>query len=410
MAITINIAPENLSRVYDTNTNYFEIYSSNFSQNNFRLSLKLYELGLYSSTSTLVSEVKLIPDLNGKVYFNPSTILKNLITTDEPDLVSDDLNPCLNSITRYYIHMTEQYGDPVADDTTGDTSICYVYNGCQIYENYTYLYGSSYWIVKSGVTTGGNFLSPVENLYLGLDDYSYLYFIYSGATDSGLILNFYFYNNSTQVDLQQIDPFLLTGTTMYSIGIGPANLPTGISLPSSAWTHYVINMGNDEGTIYSQSFTVYKKDVCNKYDYTQVFWLNEHGGWSNFTFNKKRISETKINRSNFEKFLNYGYSTTSTLNPYRGTTQFNIEIEETITLNSDWLNNDEALLIKSLMFSPDVRIKYSVSSGKFYRSISKLIPYVVVDADFIEKNVTNDKMFSYSIKMKKATQKIIQGG
>ena len=149
---------------------------------------------------------------------------------------------------------------------------------------------------------------------------------------------------------------------------------------------------------------VYRKDKCDKWDYTQVFWLNEHGGWSNYTFTKRQYLTTTISRKVYDRFLDYGYTNRTTFDPQRGLTQHSTKIDEKLQLNTDWLNDYERLLIQSLLYSTDVRVLFTRGPEV------KLIPYVIIDEEFVEKTQKKDKLYSYSIEMKKATQKIIQNG
>lgn len=414
--ITISSQPNYIARVYDTNTVVYKFRSTKYDETNFSFKIKVYSVELSGSTSTYITQMKLFSDEDGYVYFNPSSIINNLLSSDID--INSLQGECINSNIRYFIEVYEQYGDPITTYLSGVTDTKMFYNGVQIYENYDWLYndgGSNNWFVcVSGITTTeGHFLTPTDSLYFDDNDYGFLYYLYYPEQKPPHV-EYKFYDGGGS----EISGYTYSLTYNYPnnhmgyIGIGPKNLLGGYT--PVGWSYYTIRLINDTGgsvesdNVYSQTVTVYHKNKCSKYSYEQLFWLNDHGGYSNFTFNLKKVLESSINRTSYNKFLGYDYSTQSSLDAQRGTKNFNIDINEVITLNSDWINDEEVKLIKSLLYSADVRLLYEVidyENGGYKRV---LIPYVVEDVSFVEKNYKNDKMMNYTISIKKATQKTIR--
>lgn len=381
MAITLNHSPNYYIRAYDTNTTYYKISSTQSSQTNFRFVVKLY-----GPTGTYLSTVKLLADSSGYGYYNPTSYINNFLTSD----ININTNlpyKCTNSIGTYRLDFAEEYGDPVVEYTGTTTSSKVYYNGCQIYEDYDLVSGQTYWVIADN-STNGHCLTPTNKFYLDPREKAWLYFITSGSTPFTLEYEF---DGGSSSESITITP---TAGTMLHVGFGPANLPTG-STPAN-WTYYKINMYNiSQDYLGTNYIYVYKKAKCDYNDWTEVYWLNEHGGWSNFVFNKRKYKEYKIGRSTYDKFLNYGYTVGS-----RGQSQYLTTIDQTIVVNSDWINDSQNLLIKSLLFSPDVRV---LENGI-------LIPYIILDSEYQEKNSRDDGLYSYAIKMTPANKKVIQRG
>lgn len=384
MAITLTASPNQYNRAYDTNTVYYKISSTQVSQPNFRFVVKLY-----SPTNVYLSTIKLTADSNGYGWYNPTSYISNFLTSDPPS--GNTLKKCTNSYGLYKLNFGEEYGIVPVEYTGTTNSTKYYYNGCQIYENYDSLYGNYYWTIKDSSTIG-HFLTPSKSFYVDPREKIWAYFNVAtdGITPS---LEFTYYKDGAVVDTIG-DILTLSGDTMYNIGIGPANPFTGTT-PAS-WDYYTVNLYSISQDYFGTDYyIVYNKPKCNYNDWSEVYWLNEHGGWSTFVFNKRKYKETRIRRNTYDKFLTYGYTLGS-----RGSTQYLTMIDENIMLNTDWINDTQNLLIKSLLMSPDVRI---LENGY-------LIPYIVLEDTYQEKNTKDDGLYSYQIKLTKANTKIIQNG
>jgi len=386
MSITLNVKPDYYIRAYDTNTAYYKISSTNSTEKNFRFVVKLY-----GPSANYLSTVKLTPDSSGYGYYNPTSYISSFLTSDI-DLNTSTLKTCTNSSGVYRLDFIEEYGDPIVTytGTTVEDSRFY-YNGCQIYEDYDQVYDNFYWIIASG-HTNGHILSPTSTFYLDSTEKSLLYFITSGSNSFSSIYTFYDNSGSALTAFTYI--ISPSANTMYHLGLGPSNLPVGTT-PSN-WYYYTVNLKDTTNNYLGTGYTyVYRKDKCNIIDWTQVYWLNQDGGWSNFVFNKRKYKDSKITRQTYQKFLGYGYTVGN-----RGQTQFMTTVDEIITLNTEWINDTQNILIKSLMYSSDVRILEN----------NILIPYIIIDSEYSEKNTYDDGLYSYQIKLTPANKKIIQNG
>lgn len=391
MAIQIQNNPNAFVRVYDTNIANFKVYDPDFIQVNFKFVFKLYD------GSTLKATSKISPDNVGMAYYNPTQYIQSLISSNVPS--TDNLYVCSNSYKNITTKVWVEYGDPVVE-YTGTTQLTnYYYNGTQIYENYDYVYGNDYWVV--GSSNQGRFLTPVNEFNLDTTEKMWLYFNVSANTSANIVFKSY---NSSGLLGSSSKSVYLSGNTMYSFGCGPANLISGITL-SSGYTYYTVHLSLGSGgeeDFFSEIITINYEYKCDRYDYTRVYWLNEHGGWSNFLFNKKKYINVKYNRSIYDRFLGYNYSTNSTLNTQRGLSQYNLDINEIITLNTKYIDDNETTLIESLLNSADVRVLETING------VDLFIPYIVVNTDFNKKNNSDDRLYGYSIDIQKATQKITQ--
>lgn len=368
-------------RVYDTNIANFKIFDSDFTNINYKMIFKLYDNTTYKSTT------KITTDSSGIVYYNPTEYISSLVTYNTP---TDVLQDCTSSYANITIKIWREYGDPVTQYTGTTSYTNFYWNGVANYKSY----GEFEYIIKSGTT--GKYLSPVTEFNCDTTDKLWLYFInYTGTT----AIRFIFYNNTTVLSTQNTT-LSTVGSKMYSFPCGPANMLIGITAPTG-YTHYTIQSiigGLPDPTIYSELVTITYKPKCNKYEKIQAVWLNEHGGYSTYTFNKKKFINIKYNRLTYDKYLTPNYTTPTV----RGLSNYKNEILETVTLNSDFLDDNETTLIESMLSSVDVRLIETVNGTDY------LVPYIIVNTDFNKKNNTDDKLYSVSIDVQATVQKSTQ--
>lgn len=399
MAITLYSPSQNVIPSYDLNAIKYSMTSTNSSQSNFKFIVKLYD----AITSSLIGTVKLTIDNQLFGNYNPTGLINSYFSGDIPALgvwENSTFYKCTNSYKVVRLEVAEEYGDPIIQYGTGDTSTKYYYNGCKVV-NESYI--STYWYVQDSASNPlGHFLSPTTEYYLDNDELLYLYF--NNYNITGLTIYYTFYDvNSSTLDTITYTTTGLTTLSMYRFPAGPHLLLTG-STPSN-WNYYRIDMKDSNGNFLIERTTfVYRKNKCKQYDYTRLYWLNQYGGYSNFTFIKRKYSDYNIQRSTYDKILPLGQSIVYN----RGTTQFNTIIENTITLNTDWINPEENKLIKSLMISPDVYMvldQVGLPGGS-----PVLYPVNIMDATFSEKNNDDDGLYSYQIKLQMSVKNIVQRG
>jgi GNAT superfamily N-acetyltransferase len=122
---------------------------------------------------------------------------------------------------------------------------------------------------------------------------------------------------------------------------------------SYAWLYYSINLKSGTTTINKHPFYVYKKCKEDKWSKWQLFWLNPHGGFDTFTFDRKMESNYKIDRTTYKQRTPVG-SSTSFDSYFGGEKIFNTDSVEEITLRSNLLTQMESQLLIQLCQSPVV--------------------------------------------------------
>jgi hypothetical protein len=449
MALTITV-PQDYVRVYDTASAIYTINSTNFYQTNFRLLVELNRYGLTGTSYQNIVSLAYYTDSGGTLYFNPCDILKHTLTTDI-NINATTNTAASNSHIRFGIKVTEQYGDPITNYTTGESYGIIGYNGIQMYEGYDFSYGINHYIMRNltGSSTAvlSDFLTDVRNFYLAESEKLFLYYLIDNATPTtgNTYLQTKYYTSAAAATATTTTHTLLSmnNNYMYYFPAGPDNISGYTScykytMQLTDWDG-IVDIAETGKTYFSNIYTVYIQGgalgnqagaktntmgwgtSCNStyntstlgtgvangddgYDFCSLFWLNQHGGWSNLLFNRKNTKSYEIDRNFLNKRLLPNYTTPSSFRPDRGRTQYYATQVETITLNTNFLRDEESILFKSLFLSSDVRLLETING------VDYLIPVIVITEKFEQKTKNNDGLYSYEIQIQRSTQKQLQYG
>ena len=139
----------------------------------------------------------------------------------------------------------------------------------------------------------------------------------------------------------------------------------------------------------TKRFTVI--DKCSKYENIKLFFLDRFGSYIPMNFDRVSIPKTDMQRSNYKQ--NYGnYDSVANAWGYtthaRGTTTYDITSKKSITCTSDWLTDEQVVLMEILLNSPDV---YYIDEDGVYRAIT------ITTNTFEEKKRVSTKLLNYTI-------------
>ena len=193
--------------------------------------------------------------------------------------------------------------------------------------------------------------------------------------------------------------FLYANSLGYYFPCGPYNsLISGVT----NWLYYDIDLISSGGTVMNiYPIRVINKGNCDKYNNWQLFWLNPHGGFDTYVFNKKVDVDYKIARQTYKRKLSPGYNSYDA-----GERVFNTDITEQLTLRTDLLTQRESQLLVQLTQSPVVyALKYyEYNSGKnFYTA-----PYIITSSDVKYEQKRNDKEITMEITLRPSNECILQ--
>ena len=125
----------------------------------------------------------------------------------------------------------------------------------------------------------------------------------------------------------------------------------------------------------------------------RLAWRNTKGGYDYFNFKMKSTQTLEFERNTYSTLLgNYNAEKFNYNDSERGKTNRQTTAKLTETLNTDWIKEEQAQLLESLIGSTNVEMVKN--SDTIYTQ-----PVMITDTSFIKKTVANDKMIQYSIKI-----------
>ena len=159
-------------------------------------------------------------------------------------------------------------------------------------------------------------------------------------------------------------------------GCGTANLQNQVDEPDAQpsdftdWAYYVIWGADGSGTQETDKYYFYRygsgasvddrHQSCTRYDNIRLAWINRLGAWDYMNFRGKSIKTLSIESSEMESVPgNWDDATENTFNYNnwsRGKKTLFKNATRKITINSDWLNEDESVWLEELFTSTNVQI------------------------------------------------------
>ena len=138
---------------------------------------------------------------------------------------------------------------------------------------------------------------------------------------------------------------------------------------------------------------------CNDYTHVQFAWQNSYGYRDQFTFTKRLNHNTMTKNNNFLKgAADYNSTSYSVDLQDRGYTTYSQKIQNDFEVTSDYMNDEEAELLKHLYQSAEVKVRFA--SGPY---ANQWVPVTIQSLRYNQKTVRKDRLFQYTVKFRLAT-------
>lgn len=280
--------------------------------------------------------------------------------------------------------------------------------------------------ITAGSVTGGALSDAPLTQYARITDYGTLPFF------SNLIPPIEGFNSPT-IDNAEVEMFNSSGaslgtfdvavtssaTTTLSInkivfiGCFPANF-TGAGY--SAWntnkanvSYYTVKTENSSTTIgQTYRFNVICDDARG-YEGIRLTWLNKHGTWDYYTFNKKSVKSLSTNRKTYTQLSGtWNESTYKLHGSSGGRKNYRVDTKEKIKMNTDYVSENESVWLEQLINSPEVYILngYQSDTGGTLRRYVQ--PVTLTTSSHTRKTIANDKLIQYTFEVERTKNKRTQ--
>jgi hypothetical protein len=389
MALTIYNRPSQYAPVY--NQMIYTLSSTNYTQPNFRYIADIY---INNSTEYTRLEVGKNPS-NNYGTFDVAGIIQNFLSRDADDNTTT-FKQCANSIVYYDIKFGEQYGASSGitnyPNLTNRTGYCFngVFDPIEFisydYNNYVTRDSSSIWLTD----TPKIYTRVGEELNLG-------FMALSSGDAYKLEIKTYLSNNTLQNTVTIANPYqALSNIEDRSINVNVSydyltSLTTGDLLSGTApfinsnTNYYTVQILNSTSGVETEARKIYIDEYCSKYEPIRFKFMNNYGKYDYYTFTGAKTKNTNIKRSTYKSNPN---SWTSTSYAYssmaRGMSQYETILDDTITINSDWITEAESIWLEQLVTSPDVYIYDG----------SNLVSVNITDSSYQTKYEASQQLFN----------------
>ena len=182
-------------------------------------------------------------------------------------------------------------------------------------------------------------------------------------------------------------------------GVGVGNLRGDSTTIPANWDYYTVQAFGPISPI-SQEYKFYNQtDDCKNFETIRLTWLNKYGTWDYYNFTKKSVRTFNTERKSYTQIG--GTWNTSRFRPdghIGGKKYFANNTKESITLNTDYITEEEAIWLEELFNSNDVYILEQRSTDDanegYMRKYVK--PTTITNSTHKRKTKANDRLIQYT--------------
>lgn len=191
-------------------------------------------------------------------------------------------------------------------------------------------------------------------------------------------------------------------STMWHYPLYPANLNASSEIgwlkPSDFpnWRAIRVQAFDVSSAARSVAYFLYNTDTYGPKDCIQdnvrLAWRGAGGGWEYFNFIKKSEKSYQIERKQVRKVLGTYGSTYVMTGQEAGLQETEAIVDQLITANSDWITEGTFTYLRGLFVSNQVHIVEELTG--------RIIPVVVEDSNFVQKQTRDGKVYNQQIRLK----------
>ena len=402
------------------------------------------------TANTPIGTFKTTPNNAGRGMFDLRNVIENYVKADNMAARDSAYKTTLTSAAaRHPVHLIDQYslntnlcrymsvrfsveylvGTTVEIDinTQANSNAYILFNGYVKHTDILTKASNNFAYDTTDITLTDNTSKFLTNApttqYANLEDYGTLSMV-TLTTGLYTIVISYYNSAGTGIGIEYIDR---TGTNgawdnpstedsdkkMLHFGCFPGNLQN-----SSTTFQALVTAGTIQGgsiTVQaldsilnpiSQAYTIKLNCPNGKgYEPIRLCWLNQWGAWDYYTFTQKSIKSTSTSGATYNQLAGTWNENFYRPDSYKGGKKaFRVNATEKITMNSDFVTEDEAVMFEELVNSPEVYLL------KGYEDIVEtsfvlnqyVTPVRLLTSSFTKKTIANDRLMQYTFEIEKS--------
>lgn len=262
-----------------------------------------------------------------------------------------------NSMVEYYIKVYEKYGSTptIQDDDTSATLLAF--NGALEYREWVNFNYDDYDPWQTNFAKFLTYFPRSKRALCGMEENFYLgYFEQTGAQTATLVVNLFDISGNNIA----FGSYNITESEFVILNVGPQVIIDNTAITQVDFDDcYYYTVYVELTDIATETFTIYMDLDCKRYDTYRLHWLNKLGSFDSFTFSLVSTEAANVQSYGYQRDPGVWDDTSYTYPLYAGQAiNFAKTKTETLTLNSDWINQDiQQWLVKSLYDSPLVYLE-----------------------------------------------------
>lgn len=393
MAITLQQQPPTFTPVY--NPVIFLALSDNTAQIGFQYVFDVYWDGVLQTRHRIPAR----PD-TGQAVFDAGRIVEAQMT-DDIDITTMGFATCPNSYKKFQVKIGEEY--EVAGVTTlfadlATSNQIYAFNG--IFDPLDFPdYSATTYMLNASSSTKLMTNQPAS-VKIQLLQLAWIGYITNSPTNIASMKVKTYDSAGTIINTgTQAATGFNTNTDdnrNIRVGCGPVNL---LSMFGSTFldgaTYYTVQIFNSVPSAISELKTFVLQCPSPKNDTVRLHFLNKLGRYDAFNFIMNSEKDSTINRKTYQRTTGLLSGSTYTFpKSQRAEHVLNTTINDNLTINSDWITEEESTWLKELVTSPCVLIETSTA----------LIPITIQETSYREQKKDNEKVFNLKIRFNYSQQ------
>jgi hypothetical protein len=399
--------------------------------------------------NTPIGTFKTTPNNAGVGMFDLRNVVENYVKADNMAANGSKYKTTLTSSTaRHPIHLIDQYslntnlgrymrvrfsveylvGTTVEIDTNtqANSSPLFIFNGYVKHTDILTKVGNNFMYNTTKLilfdSTREFLTNAPTTQYANLEDYGTLSMMTQSAYLHTIFIE-YFNSAGNSIGSESINRSGLNGAWTSWAALSPRQIlhfgcfPGNLQNWGSGFASYVA-----AGAIQGGSYTIVAQDSgfnpisktytiklnCPNgkgYEPIRLCWLNQWGAWDYYTFTQKSIKSTSTSGATYNQLAGTWNESVYRPDSYKGGKKaFRVNATEKITMNSNFVTEDEAVMFEELVNSPEVYLL------KGYEDIVEtsfvlnqyVTPVRLLTSSFTKKTIANDRLMQYTFEIEKS--------